>query len=44
MNNVQHKNGKVLEEMLSGSNSDAVKATLRGQRNFQNGLPPFEIS
>ena len=44
MNNVQHQNGKVLEEMLAGSNSDAVKATLRGLRHFQNGLPPFEIS
>ena len=24
-----------------GSNSDAVKTTLRGLHNFQNGLPPF---
>ena len=31
----------VLEEMLAGSNSDAVKTKLRGLRNFQNGLPPF---
>ena len=41
MSNVQNQNRKVLEEMLSGPNSDAVITTLRGLRNFQNGLPPF---
>ena len=34
-------NGKLLEEMLAGSNSDAVKTTFRGLRNFQNGFPIF---
>ena len=41
MNNVRNQNGKVLEEMLACSNPDDVKTTLRGLRNFQNGLPPF---
>ena len=40
MNKVQNQNGKVLQEMLTGSNSNVVKTTLRGLRNFQNGLPP----
>ena len=44
MNNVQNQNGKVLEELLPGSNSDAVKTTLRGLHDFQNGLPSFESS
>ena len=35
MNNVQNQNEKVLEEMLTGSNSDAVKTTLRGLHNFE---------
>ena len=38
MNNVQNQNVKVLEEMLAGSNSDIVKATMRGLHNSQNGL------
>ena len=40
MNNVQNKNRKVLEKLLRGSSLDAVKTTLRGLRNFHNGLPP----
>ena len=35
------QNEKVLGEMLKGSNSDAIKTTLRGLDNFQNGLAPF---
>ena len=34
----------MLEEMLACSNSDALKTTLRGLRNFQNGLLPFASS
>ena len=30
--------------MLAGINLDAVKTTLRGLCNFQNGLPPFASS
>ena len=41
MNNVQNQNEKVLEEMLAVSNSDAVKATLRGLHNFPNNLTRF---
>ena len=44
MNNVQNQNGKVLEEMLAGSNSDATKTTLRGLRSFQNSFAPFASS
>ena len=44
INNVQNQNVKVLEEMLAGSYSDTVKATLGGLRNFQNGPPPFASS
>ena len=35
---------KVLEEMLAGFNSETVKATLGGLRNFHNGPPPFPLS
>ena len=34
MNNVQNQNGKVLEEMLANSNSDAIKATLQPLEKF----------
>ena len=44
MNNVQNQNVKVLEEMLAGSNSDIVKATMRGLHNSQNGLPSLVSS
>ena len=44
MNNDQNQNWKVLEEMLVGSNSDAIKTTLRGLRSFQNSFPPFASS
>ena len=44
MNNVQNQNEKVLEEVLTGSNSDVVKTTLRGLHNFQNDLAPFASS
>ena len=44
INNVQNQNVKVPEEMLAGSYSDTVKATLGGLRNFQNGPPPFASS
>ena len=44
MNNVQNQTRKVLEEMLASSNLDAIKATLRGQHNFQNSLAPFASS
>ena len=44
MNNVQNQNMKVLEEILAGFNSETVKATLGGLRNFQNGPPPFASS
>ena len=44
MNNVQNQNVKVLEEMLAGSNSDVVKATMRGLHNSQNGLPSLVSS
>ena len=40
-NNVQNQNSKVLEEMVAGFNSDAVKTTLRVLRNFQNSPTPF---
>ena len=44
MNNVQNQNGKLLEEMLAGSNSDGVKTTLKSLRDFQNGHSPFASS
>ena len=44
MNNVQNQNGKLLEEMLAGSNFDGVKTTLKSLRDFQNGHSPFASS
>ena len=44
MNNVLNQYEKVLEETLAGSNSDAVKTTLRGLRNFKMVLPLFSSS
>ena len=38
MNYVPNQNGKVLEEKLAGSNSDAVKTTLRRLRYFKTTL------
>ena len=38
---VPNQNGKVLKEMLADSSSDAVKTTLRGSPNFENGPLPF---
>ena len=35
----RNQNGKVLEETLASSNSDAVKTTLRGQRYLKMTLP-----
>ena len=43
MSNAQNQNGKALEEILTDSSSGAIKTTLRGLRNFQNGLPPFQV-
>ena len=40
MNYVPNQNGNVLEETLSGSNSDAVKTTLRRHlRDFEMTVP-----
>ena len=33
-----------MEEMPTGSNSDAVETTLGGLRNFQNSPPSFASS
>ena len=44
MNNVLTQSGKELKEILAGSNSYAVKTTLRGLRNFEMVLPPFTSS
>ena len=47
MNNAQNQNGKKLEEISYAvktsfaKNPYAVKTTLRGLHNFQNGLPNF---
>ena len=38
--NVPNQDDKVLEEMLAGSNSDAVITTLKGLRYFKMTLPP----
>ena len=35
MNNSLNQNSKLLEEVLAGFNSDAVKTTLRGLRTFK---------
>ena len=43
MNNILNQNGKVLEETLPGSNSNAVKTTLRGPCCFKMTLPPFQL-
>ena len=43
MINIQNQNGKVLEEMLAGSNSDAVKTTLRDLHNFKITLPLMQV-
>ena len=43
MNKVQNQNKKVLEEMLEGFNSDAVKTTLRSLRNFRIALSCFQV-
>ena len=37
--NVANQNGKELEETLAGSNTDAVKITLKGVHNFKMTLP-----
>ena len=39
INHVPNHNGKVLEEALGGSNSDALKIALRGLRYFKMTLP-----
>ena len=39
MNNVLNQNGKMLEEVLAGSNSDAMKRGLRGLPDFKMALP-----
>ena len=39
LNYVPNQNGKVLEEMLAGFNSDDVKTTLRRLRCFKMTLP-----
>ena len=44
MNIVPDQNGKVLEETLAGFNTDTVKITLIGPRNFRMTHPPFESS
>ena len=41
---MNNQNGKALEEMLTGSNLDALKTTLRGLRSFKNGLLALESS
>ena len=43
INNVPNQNGKVLEKMLAGFNSDAVTATLTGLRNFKMTLPLLQV-
>ena len=44
MNNILNKNGKVQEETLTGSNSEAVKAKLRGLLYFKETSPSFATS
>ena len=39
MDSFLNQNGKVLEETLAGSNSNAVKTTLRGLPNSKMTLP-----
>ena len=43
MNYVPNQNGKVLEETLAGSNSEAVKTTFRGLRSFKMTLPLLKV-
>ena len=43
MDNVLIQNGKILEETLGGSNSDPVKTTLRGLRNFKMILALLQV-
>ena len=43
MNYVPNQNGNVLEETLAGSNSDAVKATLRRVRYFKMTLSLLQV-
>ena len=43
MNNVLNQNGKVMEKKLAGSNSDAVKTTLKFLRDFKMTFPLFQV-
>ena len=43
MNYVPNQNGKVLEGKLAGSNSDAVKTTLRHLRYFKTTLSLLQV-
>lgn len=43
INNVENQKGKVLEETLTGSNSDTLKTTLTGLRNCKMNLPLFKV-
>ena len=43
MNKVQNQNGKVLQEMLTGSNSNVVKTTLRGYVIFKMVFPLKQV-
>ena len=43
MNYVPNQNEKVLEKTLAGSNSDAVKTTLRRVHYFKMALPHLQV-
>ena len=43
MNYVPNQNGKILEETLAGSNSDAVKTTWRSLCCFKMTLPLLQV-
>ena len=43
MNYVPNQNGNILEETLVGSNSDAVKTTLRRLLYFKITLPLLQV-
>ena len=43
MNYVPNQNGKVLEETLAGSNSDATRTTLRCLRQVKMTLPLLHV-
>ena len=43
MNYVPNQNGKVLKETLAGSNSDAVKTTLKHLSYFKMTLPLLQV-